>query len=98
MASHNYGMYTALTRQTPDGNPEGGWYPEQCLSREEILQAYTIEAAYSGFDEQIKGKLLPGMLAAFIVLSADISTIPTQALLSLPVAQTYWGGKLVYEL
>lgn len=92
-----YGMYTAMTRQTPDGKPEGGWYPDQCLSREEVLRGYTIEAAYSGFEEDIKGKLLPGMLADFIVLSDDILTIPTQKLLSLQVEQTYVGGELVYK-
>jgi len=92
-----YGMYAAETRQTPDGKPEGGWYPEQCLSRQEILNAYTIEAAYSGFEEKIKGKIQLGMLADFIILSDNILTIPKQKLLSLYVKQTYLGGKLVYD-
>ena len=92
-----YGMYAALTRQTPDGRPEGGWYPEQCLSRGEVLRAYTVEGAYSGFEEDIKGKILPGMLADFIVFSDDILTIPVQKLLSLQVEQTYLDGILVYD-
>jgi len=91
------GMYAALTRQNPDGEPEGGWYPEQCLTREEVLRGYTIEAAYSGFEEDIKGKILPGMLADFIVLSDNILTIPAQDLLSFQVEQTYVGGKLIYN-
>jgi len=91
------GMYAAETRQTPDGKPAGGWYPEQCLTRKEVLRAYTIEAAYSGFEENIKGKIQPGMLADFIVLSDDISTLPPAKLLSLRVLQTYLGGKLVYK-
>jgi len=92
-----YGMYAAETRQTPDGKPEGGWYPEQCLSRQEVLRAYTIGAAYSGFEEDIKGKIVPGFLADFVVLSDDILTIPSDALLSMKVEQTYVGGKLMYD-
>jgi predicted amidohydrolase YtcJ len=92
-----YGMYAAETRQTPDGKPDGGWYPEQCLSRQEVLKAYTVESAYAGFEEGIKGKILPGMLADFIVLSDDILSIPSQALLSLQVEQTYVGGRLIYN-
>jgi len=92
-----FGMYAAMTRQSPEGTPRGGWYPEQCLTREEVIQAYTTEAAYSEFSEEVKGKILPGMLADFIVLSDDILTIPIQEFLSLRVEQTYLGGKLVYQ-
>jgi predicted amidohydrolase YtcJ len=92
-----YGMYAAETRQTPDGKPEGGWYPEQCLSREEVLYAYTVESAYAGFEEHTKGQIAPGMLADFIVISDNVLTIPSKALLSLEVEKTYIGGKLVYS-
>ena len=92
-----YGMYAAETRQTPEGKPEGGWYPEQCLTRKEVLYAYTVEAAYSGFEEHIKGQIAPGMLADFIVISDNILTIPSTALLSLEVERTYVGGQLVYS-
>jgi predicted amidohydrolase YtcJ len=92
-----YGMYAAETRQTPEGKPEGGWYPEQCLTRKEVLYAYTVESAYAGFEEQIKGQIAPGMLADFIVLSDNILTIPSKALLSLKVERTYIGGQLVYS-
>jgi predicted amidohydrolase YtcJ len=93
-----YGMYTAETRQTPEGKPEGGWYPEQCLTRKEVLHAYTVESAYSGFEEHIKGQIAPGMLADFIVISDNILTIPSKALLSLKVERTYIGGQLVYSM
>ena len=93
-----YGMYAAETRQTPEGKPEGGWYPEQRLTREEVLYAYTVESAYSGFEEHIKGQIAPGMLADFIVISDNILTIPSKALLSLKVERTYLGGQLVYSL
>jgi predicted amidohydrolase YtcJ len=92
-----FGMYAAMTRQTSEGKPEGGWYAEQCLTREEVLKAYTVEAAYSAFEEDIKGKLVPGMLADFIVLSADILAIPVQEFLNVRVKQTYLGGELIYE-
>ncbi|UCE07492.1 MAG: amidohydrolase family protein [bacterium] len=92
-----YGMYAAETRQTLDGKPEGGWYPEQCLTREEVLKGYTVKAAYAGFEENIKGKLIPGMLADFIVLSDDILKISSKELLSLRIEKTYLGGELVYE-
>jgi predicted amidohydrolase YtcJ len=93
-----YGMYAAETRQTSEGKPEGGWYPKQCLTREEVLYAYTVESAYSGFEERIKGQIAPGMLADFVVISDNILTIPSKALLSLKVERTYIGGQLVYSM
>jgi predicted amidohydrolase YtcJ len=92
-----YGMYAAETRQTPDGQPEGGWYPEQCLTREEVLDGYVTEGAYSAFEENIKGKIAPGMLADFIVISDDIRTVSSKDLLNIEIEQTYVGGELVYS-
>jgi predicted amidohydrolase YtcJ len=92
-----YGMYAAETRQTPEGNPKGGWYPEQCLTRKEVLPAYTFEAAYSGFEENIKGKIKTGMLADFIILSDNILTVPSKKLLSIKVIKTYVGGNQVFN-
>ena len=92
-----FGMYAAMTRQTAEGEPEGGWYPEQCLLRDEVLRAYTVEAAYSGFEENLKGRISPGMLADFIVLSSDVLNIPVQEFLNVKVEQTYLGGELIYE-
>jgi predicted amidohydrolase YtcJ len=89
-------MYAAETRQSPDGKPPEGWYPEQCLTREEVLRAYTVDSAYAGFEEGIKGQIAPGMLADFIVLSDDVLKIPPKSLLSLKVERTYIGGNLVY--
>ena len=92
-----YGMYAAETRQTPQGKPDGGWFPDQCLTREEVLKGYTYEAAYSGFEENLKGKIAPGMLADFIVISDNILAVPSKKLLSIRVEQTYVGGNLVFE-
>lgn len=93
-----FGMYAAETRQSPDGKPEGGWYPAQCLTRKEVLYAYTVESAYSGFEEHIKGQIAPGMIADFIVISDNILTTPSRALLSIKVERTYVEGKLVYSI
>ncbi len=92
-----WGMYAAETRQSPDGKPSGGWRTEQCLTRREVLRAYTVESAYAGFDEGVLGQIAPGMLADFIVLSDNILTVPPRNLLSLKVERTYVGGNLVYN-
>ena len=89
------GMYAAMTRQTPEGDPEGGWFPDQRLNREEVLRAYTFEAAYSSFEEDIKGRLSPGCLADVIVLSDDIQSISVQEFLNVKVEQVYLGGRKV---
>ena len=60
------------------------------------LKAYTVEAAYSGFEENIKGKIAKGMLADFVVLSDDISEISSNELLEKKVEQTYVGVLLKY--
>ena len=61
------------------------------------MKTYTIEAAYSGFEETIKGRIAPGMLADFIVISDDVRKVTAQQLLSIKVLQTYVGGRLVYD-
>ncbi len=92
-----WGMYAAETRQSPDGNPAGGWYAGQCLTRSEVLRGYTVESAFAGFEENTSGRIAPGMLADFIVISGDILSMPSEALLTLRVEQTYVGGSLVYS-
>ena len=66
-------------------------------TRAESLKAYTVEAAYAGFEEAIKGRIGPGMLADFIVISDDVRTVSAKQLLSIKVLQTYVGGRLVYD-
>jgi predicted amidohydrolase YtcJ len=91
------GIYAAVTRQDANGWPEGGWYPEQRLSREEALRMYTLDAAYGAFEEDLKGSLTPGKLADLAVLSKDIMTIPAPEILETEVVMTLLGGKVVYE-
>jgi len=92
-----YGIYAAITRQDPQSNPPGGWYPEQRLRLEEALRGYTVEAAYAEFEEQAKGAIEPGKLADFIVISADITKLPAKEILAIRVLKTFVGGKLVYD-
>ena len=92
-----YGIYAAITRQDPPGNPPGGWYPEQRLTLEEALRGYTVEAAYAEFEEHAKGSIEPGKLADFIVISQDITSLPAKEILAIRVLKTFVGGKLVYD-
>ena len=90
------GFYAAVTRQDAAGWPEGGWLPEQRLSRMEALRAFTIGAAYAAFQEDEVGSLEPGKYADFVVLSKDIMTIPPSEILETEVAATYLGGRRIY--
>lgn len=94
-----YGIYAAITRQDPGGNPAGGWHPEQRLSLQEALRGYTREAAYAEFEDGQKGSLEPGKLADLIVVDKDITQLAgrPKEILSIRVMKTYVGGKLVYE-
>ncbi|MEP1097109.1 MAG: amidohydrolase [Cyclobacteriaceae bacterium] len=92
------GIYAATTRRTLDGaNPEG-WVPEQKITVEEALRAYTINGAYSSFDENVKGKLAPGMLADFVILSEDLTKVDPVQINAMRVLQTYVGGKKVFDI
>ncbi len=93
-----YGIYAAITRQDPQGNPPGGWHPEQRLTREEALRGYTLEAAYGEFQENNKGSLEKDKLADLTVVSKDITKIPPAEILSVQVLKTFVGGKVVYDL
>lgn len=94
-----YGIYAAITRQDPAGNPPGGWYPAQRLTLQEALRGYTREAAYAEFEEGQKGSLEPGKLADLIVIDKDITQLEDRPkeILSIRVLKTFVGGKLVYD-
>lgn len=96
-ASPIYGIYAAVTRRTLDGENPNGWVPNEKISVEQALVAYTRDAAYSSFDENRKGTLEPGKLADFVVLDKDLRKIDPVEILESKVLQTYIGGKLVYN-
>lgn len=91
-----WGIYAAVTRQDLKGHPDGGWYPEQRVSRMEALRMYTFNAAYAAFEEEIKGSLTPGKLADIAILSKNILSIPAPEILETEVIMTILGGKMVY--
>ncbi|NER19113.1 amidohydrolase [Spongiivirga citrea] len=96
-ASPILGIHAAITRQTLDNKNPEGWVPEQKINAEQALLAYTKNAAYSAFNETIKGTLEVGKLADFVVLSNDIRSIDPINIRNVQVLYTYIGGKKVYE-
>ncbi|MFZ1917683.1 MAG: amidohydrolase [Terriglobales bacterium] len=88
------GIYSALTRMSEDGKKT---FPGQKLNIEQAIAAYTTGAAYAEFAEKQKGKLIPGMLADFVVLDQDITAAPPPRILDTKVLRTVVGGKTVYE-
>jgi predicted amidohydrolase YtcJ len=90
------GLHACVTRQLPDGTPTGGWQPQEKISMDECIHAYTVGAAYAEFEEGKKGQLVPGQYADMIVLSADVIKIPAAEILKVNVSQTIVGGREVY--
>jgi predicted amidohydrolase YtcJ len=91
------GIHTALTRQTLDGKPEGGFVPGQRLPLQNILDAWTSGSAYASFEEGRKGTLAPGMLADIVVLSKDLFAEPVKTVGDFEVETTIVDGKVVYS-
>ena len=90
------GIYAAVTRRTLDDKFPDGWVPEQKITVEQALTAYTITGAYASFEEGIKGSLEPGKLADFVVLERDITSIDPREIGQVKVVRTVVGGKTVF--
>lgn len=90
------GIYSAVTRQDPEGFPEGGWLPDQKLNVEEAIELFTMGSAYACFREQVKGSITVGKLADLVVLPEDITAIAPEKIKDVQVAATYVGGKRAY--
>jgi len=86
--------YSTVTRNIAPGQ---AFYPEQRMTRMEALESYTINAAYAGFEESIKGSLVPGKLADVVVLSRDILTVPEEQIPDAEVLYTIVGGEVLYR-
>jgi predicted amidohydrolase YtcJ len=91
------GVQTAVTRQTEEGEPVGGFVPQQRLSLEDSIRAYTLGAAFAGRREKTEGSLEPGKLADFMVLDRDLFKIEPSEIGKTEVLLTVVGGKVVYE-
>lgn len=92
-----FGVYAATTRRTLDGKNPNGWIPEQKITVEETVRAYTSGSAYAEFQENVKGTLSPGKLADFIILSDDIFKIDPMQIEKVKVLTTVMDGKVVFE-
>ncbi len=92
-----YGLHAAVTRQDRENQPKGGWIPEQRMTRQEALEAYTLGPAYVEFSEDFKGAIKEGMIADFIVIDRDYFEIPMEEIHEIKVLKTILGGEIVYE-
>jgi hypothetical protein len=90
-------FFASVTRQTLKGEPEGGFEPEEKMTRQQALRSYTLDAAYGAFEEKIKGSIKAGKLADFVVFNKDIMLVPDAEILSTEVSMTILGGKVLYE-
>jgi hypothetical protein len=91
------GLYAAVTRQSTEGDPVGGWWPQERLSMADAIRCYTAESAYASFEETQKGQLAPGMFADMTVHSRDLLTIKPEEILQTEAVLTILGGRVVYE-
>jgi predicted amidohydrolase YtcJ len=92
-----WGIYAAVTRQRQDGSPAGGWYPDQRLSVEEAVRAYTLGPATAIGQAHQQGRLAPGYLADFILLDRDIFAIPHDEIPETRVDLTVLAGQIVHQ-
>jgi predicted amidohydrolase YtcJ len=90
------GIYAAVTRRTIDDRNPGGWVPEQKITVEEALSAYTSGGAFASFEDQQKGTLAPGLLADLVVIDRDLRSIPPEQIRDAKVMRTVVNGKTVY--
>ena len=90
-------IYAAVTRRTLDNKNPNGWVPEQKITVEETVRAYTVGSAYAEFQENAKGTIAPGKLADLVTLSSDIFKIDPKEIETAKVVMTIMDGRIVYE-
>lgn len=90
-------FYASVSRKTLQGTPEGGYEPEQKMTREQALKSYTLDAAYGAFEENIKGSISVGKLADFTIYNQDLMTVEEDDILNTEVVMTIFDGEIVYE-
>lgn len=91
-------LYAALTRQTLDGQPAGGWFPEQRLDLETSLRSYTVNNAWAEGEEKSKGTLVAGKLADLVVIDRDLFRTPSTQVKDARVLLTMVGGRVVHAV
>jgi len=91
------GLYAAVTRATLDGKNSNGWFPEQKVTLQEAIEAYTMGSAYAEFRDKQKGSLTPGKLGDVVILDTDLFSVAPEKIKDATVRWTIVGGKIVYE-
>ncbi|MDT7603200.1 MAG: hypothetical protein QOF61_1197, partial [Acidobacteriota bacterium] len=91
------GLFAAVTRESTDMQPAGGWLPQERLDIKEAIRCYTAESAYASFEENDKGQIKPGMLADLVVHTRDLLTAKPEEILQTEAAMTIFNGRVVYQ-
>jgi predicted amidohydrolase YtcJ len=92
-----YLIYAAVARKTLKGTPPEGWFPEQKISVEEAIKAYTINNAYAAFEADLRGSIETGKLADITVFDKNLLEIPEEEILNTEVLYTIVDGKVVFQ-
>lgn len=90
-------FYASVSRKTLKGLPEGGYEPEQKMTREQALKSYTLDAAFGAFEENIKGSISIGKLADFTIYNQDLMTVVENEILNTEIVMTIFDGEVVYS-
>lgn len=90
-------FYASVSRKTLKGTPEGGYEPEQKMTRAQALKSYTLDAAYGAFEEDSKGSIEVGKLADFTIFDQDLMTVDENKILNTEVVMTIFDGGVVYK-
>jgi predicted amidohydrolase YtcJ len=91
------GLQNAVTRETTEGEPKGGWIPTERISLADAIRGYTLNAAFAGHREKTEGSLEPGKLADLIVVSQNVFQVDPHHITDTKVVMTMVGGRVVYE-
>jgi predicted amidohydrolase YtcJ len=91
------GLYAAVTRATLDGKNPNGWFPEQKLTVEEAVEAYTMGSAFAEYQEKQKGSITAGKLADLVLLDQDIFAVAPEKIRDARVVLTMVGGKVIWK-
>ncbi len=91
------GIHAAVTRQTLDSKHPDGWVPEQKITVEEALRAYTMGGSYAGFAEQTRGSIVVGKLADLVLIDHDLTRVAPETIRDARILMTVVGGRVVFE-
>jgi len=91
-----HGIYAAVSRKNRSGQPYGGWYPEQKLTREEAIRAFTIWGAHASFEDRVRGSIEIGKKANFTIIDRDVMSCPEEDIKDITVVATILSGETAH--